>query len=239
MIRLTIQSDRIAYSIWRAPSGDRIEDGRIETPAPRSVHVAPAPPAMLSLSISPARVLAASASDRSLHLWDASSGALVRSIRLGAEPWSADLSADGRLVAVGTREGLAVFDANSFDQSAPLLTAPPLRQPGTPIAAGRFGAGAYYPGGGISHPKPLRTSQPKYTREAMKAKIEGLAEVEVVVGPDGTVDDVRVTQSLDSVLGLDDEAVIAARQWLFAPARDRSGRAVRILVTIVFEFRLH
>ena len=198
-----------------------------------------APTTMLALSSSPARVLAASTIDRSLRIWDTPTRALVRSIQLESEPWSADMSADGRLIAAGTAGGLVVIAVASSEQAAPVLTTAPPRQPGTQIAAGRFGAGAYYPGGNISHPTPVRRSQPKYTREAMELKIVGEVHLEIVVRPDGTVDDLRVTQSLDSRYGLDNEAVNAARQWVFNPARDRSGRAVAVLVTLVLEFRLH
>jgi len=57
-----------------------------------------------------------------------------------------------------------------------------------------------------------------------------------VVRVDGTVGDVRVTKSLDP--GLDQEAIVAAKQWRFRPGRDATGMPVPVLVTIILDFRL-
>ena len=57
----------------------------------------------------------------------------------------------------------------------------------------------------------------------------------MVVLPDGTVGDVRITQSLDP--GLDEEAVKAARQWVFAPGT-RFGEPVAVQVGIELYFNL-
>ena len=102
-----------------------------------------------------------------------------------------------------------------------------------------FGSGAYRPGGGISSPRVLRVRNPNYTGEAMRAKVQGVVELEAVVLPNGTVGEVRVVRSLDRVFGLDREAVLAAREWLFMPGRDGAGRPVPVLVTLILEFRIH
>jgi TonB family protein len=73
----------------------------------------------------------------------------------------------------------------------------------------------------------------------MRAKVQGTVELEAVVLPDGCVGDVRVVKSLDRFHGLDDEAIAAAREWLFAPGRDRDGRPIPVLVTLILEFRIH
>ena len=98
----------------------------------------------------------------------------------------------------------------------------------------------YRPGPGIENPVPLRNVQPKYTREAMQARVQGVVELEAVILPNGNVGTVRIVRSLDSKLGLDDEAVAAARQWLFKPGTLKdTGRPVPVIVTIILEFRLH
>ena len=51
------------------------------------------------------------------------------------------------------------------------------------------------------------------------------------------VGDVRITRSLDPVFGLDDEAIKAARQWLFEPGT-RFGEPVAILVNLALDFNL-
>ena len=79
--------------------------------------------------------------------------------------------------------------------------------------------------------------RPQYTAEALRAKITGTVYLEMVVLPDGAVGDVRITESLDPDHGLDEEAVKAARQWLFEPGT-RSGEPVAILVNLALDFNL-
>lgn len=102
-----------------------------------------------------------------------------------------------------------------------------------------IGGGVYRPGAGINNPVPLRQVKPAYTAEAMRAKIQGSVSMEVVILEDGSVGDVRVTRSLDRVYGLDQEAIKAARQWVFRPATDRSGKPVPIAVTLVLDFNMY
>jgi periplasmic protein TonB len=106
--------------------------------------------------------------------------------------------------------------------------------------AGRgFGAGAVRSGGRINPPVLLRLVSPKYTAEAMRAKIQGIVELEAVVLPNGTIGDIRMVRSLDRLYGLDDEAIKAAREWLFAPGCDTTGRPLPVFVTLILEFRIH
>jgi TonB family protein len=81
--------------------------------------------------------------------------------------------------------------------------------------------------------------QPKYTGDAMRAKVQGTVELEAVVLPNGTVGDIRIVRSLDRITGLDDEAIRAARAWFFAPGRDAAGRPIPVFVTLILEFRIH
>jgi len=107
-----------------------------------------------------------------------------------------------------------------------------------PGEGGGFGGGAFKPGNGIVNPRELKFSEPKYTSDAMRAKIQGMVILEAVVLPNGTVGDVRVLQSLDSQYGLDQEAIKAVKGWLFHPAT-RQGVPVPIIVTLEVMFRLH
>lgn len=101
-----------------------------------------------------------------------------------------------------------------------------------------FGGGAYAPGAGVNNPILLQEEKPKYTSEAMRAKIQGVAEVEAVVLENGLVGEVRIHKSLDKVFGLDLEALAAARKWRFRPATVQ-GKPVAFKVIIQLEFRLH
>jgi len=108
-----------------------------------------------------------------------------------------------------------------------------------PGTGGGFGGGAYKPGSGVSYPTLLRQEQPKYTSDAMRAKIQGIVELEVVVLENGTVGEIRVQKSLDKQFGLDQEAIAAAKKWLFRPGQDPNGKPVATIVTLILEFRLH
>jgi protein TonB len=107
-----------------------------------------------------------------------------------------------------------------------------------PGTGGGFGGGAYMPGNGVSMPAPLLQERPKYTSDAMRAKIQGAVELEIVVLENGTVGEVRVTKSLDRTYGLDLAAIEAAKKWLFKPG-EREGKKVATRVGLVLEFRLH
>jgi protein TonB len=71
----------------------------------------------------------------------------------------------------------------------------------------------------------------------MRARIQGTAVVECVVLPDGTVGEAQVVKSLDRTFGLDQEALKAARKWLFQPGTVK-GQPVAVLVWIELAFAL-
>jgi protein TonB len=104
---------------------------------------------------------------------------------------------------------------------------------------GGFGGGAKRPGAGINLPTIIKQVEPKYTSEAMRAKVQGAVELEAVVMPNGTIGDVRVTKSLDKAFGLDLEAIKASKGWLFRPGTGPDGKPVAVIVTLILEFRLH
>ena len=87
-------------------------------------------------------------------------------------------------------------------------------------------------------PRLTRSVHARYTPDAMRAKIQGLVAVEVIVSPEGYVTAARVSKSLDKDFGLDEEALKAARQWTFMPGTYQ-GQAVAVRVMIELEFRLH
>ena len=106
-----------------------------------------------------------------------------------------------------------------------------------PGSGGGTGGGVYRVGNGIVSPVPIFQPRPNYTSDAMRAKVQGVVLIECVVRPDGTVSDVQVLRSLDPTFGLDQQAVVAARKWRFAPGT-RLGEAVPVLITIELTFTL-
>jgi TonB family protein len=72
----------------------------------------------------------------------------------------------------------------------------------------------------------------------MRQKIQGPVTLEITVDKDGRVRDAMVTQSLDAVYGMDDEAVKATSRWTFVPGR-LEGQAVPVRMEVKFDLRLH
>ena len=95
----------------------------------------------------------------------------------------------------------------------------------------------YRPGNGVTLPEVVREVKPKYTPQAMEAKIQGSVWLECVVNETGDISDVQVTRSLDTEYGLDQEAISAALQWKFEPGR-KDGKAVPVRITIELTFTL-
>ena len=98
----------------------------------------------------------------------------------------------------------------------------------------------YEPGNGVTLPQVVKQVRAEYTSEAMQQRIQGDVVLEGVVRDDGKVGDVKVSESLDSVYGLDEEAVKAFKQWEFKPGtKDNKPVAVRIhVVTSIARFAL-
>jgi TonB family protein len=71
----------------------------------------------------------------------------------------------------------------------------------------------------------------------MKKHVQGSALVQAIVGRDGRVERMQLLRSFDAKYGLDEEALVAARQWTFNPAT-RDGQPVRMLVAIELSFTL-
>ena len=62
--------------------------------------------------------------------------------------------------------------------------------------------------------------------------------VQAVVLADGTVGEMSLIKSLDAKLGLDQQALAAAKQWLFKPAtKDGKPVAVRIRIELTFTLK--
>ena len=90
---------------------------------------------------------------------------------------------------------------------------------------------------GVTLPQPTRQVKAEYTAEAMRQMIEGDVLLGVVVKADGSVGDVTVKESLDSVYGLDDNAVKAIKQWAFRPGT-KDGKPVGVRVYVKMKFTL-
>jgi TonB family protein len=96
----------------------------------------------------------------------------------------------------------------------------------------------YRPGKDITNPVLVKEVRPRYTPEAMRAKIQGRVLLQVVVLANGNVGDVKVTKSLDTVYGLDEQAVKAAKQWQFKPGtKDKKPVPVQVDLEMTFKLK--
>jgi len=127
---------------------------------------------------------------------------------------------------------------------------PPSRGPGSGPGAGfddgsrpgstrgpGFGDGPPGYGSGIDWPVPVLQIKPQYTSEAMRARLQGVVTLEVVVNADGTVGEAKVVRSLDPIFGLDQAAIAAVKAWKFKPGM-RAGKPIPVLVTVELSFTL-
>ena len=86
-------------------------------------------------------------------------------------------------------------------------------------------------------PSVVKEVTPEYPQMAREAGIEGLVLVRVLVGTNGRVLDVRLSERHQIPL-LNEAALVAARKWVFTPGL-ANGRAVTCWTAIPFRFRLH
>ncbi len=96
--------------------------------------------------------------------------------------------------------------------------------------------GAVRPGRGYKVPELLEQSEPVYTEEARIARHEGAVALDVEIDTDGRPRVLGVLRTLG--LGLDENAIEAARNWRFRPARDSANRKVAYRATLEINFRL-
>lgn len=95
-------------------------------------------------------------------------------------------------------------------------------------------ASAVRVGGAIKEPRKLKNVAPVYPAVAARGKVEGVVILEIAIQPNGHVEDVRVLRGIPL---LDEAAVDAARQWVFAPTLFR-GVPVSVMMTVSVRFSL-
>ena len=137
-------------------------------------------------------------------------------------------------------EAAPVIADAAVDAGAPRAGAGDGKNPGSGFGrdSGPGSGGEVYGiGNGVSAPIPLRRPPPAYTVDAMRARLQGVVVLNCVVRPDGRCSDIRVMQSLDSMFGLDEQAVASAREWRFRPG-ERLGSPVPVLVTLEIAFNI-
>ncbi len=90
------------------------------------------------------------------------------------------------------------------------------------------------PPGQVTAPRALSSPDPRYTREAANHHIEGVSRLGIVVDGTGKADNIAVLEPLG--MGLDEQAVLAIKQWRFQPAM-KNGQPVRVQINVEINFR--
>jgi TonB family protein len=102
-------------------------------------------------------------------------------------------------------------------------------------ATGTESGPVYRVGGDIREPIKIKDVAPIYPTVAKNAKITGYVILEIIVGPDGSVRDLKVVKSMPL---LDAAAVNAVRQWKYAPpVVNGQPASVVMSVTVIFQLK--
>ncbi len=84
-------------------------------------------------------------------------------------------------------------------------------------------------------PLPVRAVEPQYPAALSQEGVRGRVVLSAVIGNDGSVTEIRVTESLNPVL--DHEAAAAFSRWKFEPALlDDKPIAMPVVVTVPFRY---
>ena len=86
----------------------------------------------------------------------------------------------------------------------------------------------------IASPKKTKDVRPVYPEVARAAKVQGVVIAEILIRPDGTVQDAKILRSIPL---LDQAALDAVMQWEFTPTLI-NGEAVPIIMTATVNFTL-
>jgi TonB family protein len=137
-------------------------------------------------------------------------------------------------LAAVTAGGAIDVDVRTVGLPAAIQTlAPPGPEPAAPMVRSSLAAPAT---GLVTLPEIEEyTTPPLYSDEARRRGVEGIVTIGFRVGEDGQVSGARVLNGLG--FGLDQNALVALRQWRFRPGR-RNGATAAIEVEVDVEFNL-
>jgi TonB family protein len=119
-------------------------------------------------------------------------------------------------------QGLAVAGIAQSESGKPYFVCGPEHQPENGPCA--------------TAPRATFTPNPGYAEEARQNRIEGTVVLWLIVGPDGTPHDIKVSRALGH--GLDEKAIDAVKHWRFDPATV-DGKPVPVQINVEVNFRLY
>ena len=89
-------------------------------------------------------------------------------------------------------------------------------------------------GANLQPPRKIKDVKPVYPAGVLPSRTQGSVVIDVTIGPDGKVTNVKV---IHSVPALDQAAIDAARQWEYTPSMV-NGVAVAVIMTVVVNFAM-
>jgi len=134
-------------------------------------------------------------------------------------------------VAVRTRVGLGVA---FWEYRSQIIMEPITTASVSPHAVEGVGL-VYGVGNGVTAPKPRKSPDPEYSKEARKKRHEGTSTLWVIVDGNGQPRTIGVKRPAG--YGLDEKAIEAVKKWSFAPAM-KDGKPVPVLINVEVTFRL-
>lgn len=88
---------------------------------------------------------------------------------------------------------------------------------------------------GLSAPVAVTKVDPAYPQEVMREKVEGTVSLYAIIRADGTVDSIRILESVDSRLS--ESAIKALSRWHFRPGT-KEGKPVDIEAVVQIPFKI-
>jgi TonB family protein len=96
--------------------------------------------------------------------------------------------------------------------------------------------GVYQVGGRVSSPVLISKVEPEFSDEARKTKWSGIVSASVVIGVDGTIQDIAITNSPG--MGIDEKVVETLHRWKFRPGQlDGNPVPVRSKIDVTFRWK--
>lgn len=84
-------------------------------------------------------------------------------------------------------------------------------------------------------PKCAHCPSPRYSHDAIDARIEGTVVLSALIGLDGRARDINVTKSMP--YGLTGQAIQALKSWVFVPGKSADGKQLEVEIPIQVTFK--
>ena len=95
----------------------------------------------------------------------------------------------------------------------------------------------YHPGDeGVTAPRAIYQVDPTYDDASRKVKLNGFVVLTIIVAPDGSTKNIRITKSLSP--SLDQRSIEAVSRWKFKPAT-KDGKPVPVEIRVQTTFKIY